>query len=222
MKTFLAIGDLHFPWACLESLMKVYAFAQKTQPDYIIQMGDIYDMYSYGRFPRTHCLLTPREEITSGRKMAEAFWKELQRVSPFSICHQLKGNHDERPVKRLLDKAPEFEPFFDLISIFEFDNVTTQVNAREELVIQDIVFMHGYRKMGDHVKHNHKNTVCGHTHRGVCIFIRLGEKTLWELNAGFLADVSSIPMSYTQQRKFAQYTKGIGWIDNFGPRFIPL
>lgn len=223
MKTILAIGDLHLPWACQESLEKVYAFARKTQPDYIIQMGDLLDMYSYGRFPRTHCLLTPKEEIAQGRKMAEEFWREIKSASPFSICHQLLGNHDERPAKKLFDKAPEFEPFFNFKSIFLFDEVITQPSAREELVIQDIVFMHGYRsKIGDHAKHNGMNTVCGHLHRGGTVFQRLGNKTIWELNAGFLADVSSIPLSYTQQRKFAQYQKGIGWVDNFGPRFIPF
>lgn len=223
MKTILAVGDLHFPWACQKSLAKVYAFARKTQPDIIVQMGDIYDMYSFGRFPRTHCLLTPREEVETGREQAERFWADIKEASPFSQCYQILGNHDERPIKKLIDKAPEFEPFFNGRELFKFDGVETQPNAREELVLQDIVFMHGFRsKIGDHMKNNFKNTVCGHLHRGGTVFHRIGFETLWELNAGFLADVGCIPMSYTQQRKFANYHKGIGWIDNYGPRFIPL
>lgn len=219
----VAVGDSHFPFASKGTVRRIIDLIRRVKPRIVVQLGDLYDLYSYSRFARSVNIMTPAEETRRGREQAEAFWKAVQSASSNAECFQLLGNHDSRLVKKVFDVMPEYERFMDHSkSLWEFEGVTTQPSEREELIIEGICFQHGYRKFGEHVKHNQMNTVCGHLHLGGVAFMRLGKKTLWELNAGFCADESSVPMSYSRQNKISKHTQGVGLIDQDGPRFIPL
>lgn len=227
-KSFICIGDAHFPFVQKELLYGrngIVALIRQIKPDYVIQMGDLYDMYSWSKFPFKRDVFTPEAELGVGRQMAEEMWSRIRKASPKSKCHQLIGNHDERPAKRLLERNPEFLTLYDGVrdKLFNFDGVTTQPNERQELVLDGIMFLHGYRsRLGDHARHNHMPTVCGHSHTGGVCYLRQGTRTIWELNSGYIADPTSTPMSYTRQRTISHWTHGVGLIDKWGPRFIPL
>lgn len=187
-------------------------------------MGDLYDFFSYTRFPRTHNLMTPQREVELGRRDAEAFWKAIHKAAPKAECFQLRGNHDDRPQKRVLEKAPELEHLVKngLSGLWTFDGVTTLGDSRSELIIDGIVFHHGWRRHGEHMLHNMQNTVVGHLHTGGTVFRTFGKKVLWELNAGFIANPEAVPLQYTAQKVYRRETNGVGWIDDLGPRFISL
>lgn len=221
MSYILCIGDLHFPWVDKVALRKLLKSIDR--PKVVVQLGDLYDMYSHSKYPRTHNLFTPKDELIKAREMAEEFWAEIRVRTPRAERYQLMGNHDIRPFKRMIEKYPEFEHQIDINHLWEFDRVKTMRSDREELIIDDMVFIHGYRaRLGDHARFNHMKTVCGHTHRGGVHFINLKNKIIWELNCGHLADKNAVPLSYTKQRQFSNWTLGYGIIDAYGPRFIPL
>lgn len=224
MPRVLAIGDAHFPWVHRKTQAWIYSLVRQLCPEVIVQMGDLFDFYSFSRFPRTHDLITPEKEVKLGRRMALEFWRDIQAAASKARCFQLRGNHDERPKKRILEKAPEFASLVSggLRDLWLFDGVETLPDDRHELVLNGVVFMHGHRKHGEHVRHNHMSTVVGHLHTGGTVFVPIRGKTLWELNAGYVADPSSLPMSYTAQMRFRKETPGVGWIDEYGPRFIPM
>lgn len=222
-KTILVVGDCHFPFTNMASLRQVVCLTKQLKPNIIIQVGDLFDLYSWSKYPRTLNLMTPKKELELGQKMAWQMWDDLKKASPKSKRIQIWGNHDERPILRLMEKAPELESLFDMKAIFDFPGVEISNSQRDELVIGDILFQHGFRsKLGDHARHNGMNTVCGHSHRGGAVYLRLGEKTIWELNAGFLAKEDSVPLGYTKQRRISTWTQGCGLIDELGPRFIPF
>lgn len=222
----VCVGDVHFPWSCDPTIRKIIRLIKDIQPAYTVQMGDLYDAFSWGRFARSLSAskLTPQEELSKARKKAEKFWCQVQEAAPDTRCHQLIGNHDERFKKQILGKAPEYDFIVDegLRPLFEFPGVKTQPNERTELFINGICFIHGYRKHGTHAWHNGCNTVCGHTHKGGAVYHRRGDEVIWELNAGFCADPTAVSMSYTKQKTVSHYTKGVGVIDKHGPRFIAL
>lgn len=220
-KRILVIGDCHFPFAS-SKLSRLYDVAESLEPTHIVQVGDLYDMFSFSKYPRTQNVMTPKQELERGMKMARTMWAKLTFILPDAKCYQLLGNHDIRPLKRVIESAPEAETLLDFSSLFRFDGVTTMKSDRDELIIDDILFMHGYRRHGDHMKHNNMTTVCGHSHHGGVVFSRHGKKIIYELNAGFLAEESSKPLSYGQQRKISRWTLGCGFIDEWGPRFIPF
>jgi hypothetical protein len=220
----IVVGDTHFPFCHPTKLEKAIQHIQScklTSKSFIIQIGDLYDFYSQTRFARNHCIYTPDQELKLGTQMADSFWAKINKVHPDVKKIQIKGNHDMRPVKRLLEQCPELAPFFQDKPLFEFEGVETVHESDQEVLIKDIVFQHGYTKHGAHMAANLMNTAHGHTHRGGTWFMNLRGKVIWELDAGYLGDPESTPLKY-RERRWNTWTHGIGEIEANVPRFIPL
>lgn len=220
----LVVGDLHAPFANLALLDKIYRFAEKHDPEVIVQIGDLYDFMSHGRFPRSHNLFTPRQEQEAGRAQADTMWKELRKAAPGARCVQLWGNHDVRPLKRILEVYPEAEDWIaQLITrLMQFEGVETLEDSREELMLPgEIMVHHGYRtRTGQHRDYAMLNAIVGHSHLGGVSYRQIRGKVLWELNAGLAGDQNAKGLTYTSQR-INNWTPGWGWVDEYGPRFIP-
>ena len=223
-KKILVIGDTHFPFVSAEALCGVYTWAEQN-PDttHIVQLGDLFDCYSFAAFPKSVLEFTPKQEIDLARKMASEMWATLQKLCPQAECHQILGNHSVRPMKRILEQAPELEVFMDYLKFWQFEGVKLHPNVREPLIIDGIYFMHGYLlKLGDHAKRHGVNVVCGHTHRGGMVGMQLADgRSVYELNAGYLGDPRTKALSYTAT-KLIEWTHGFGVIDRWGSRFVQL
>lgn len=226
--TALIVGDPHFPFVNKRSLLAVYSQIKYRQPDVIVQVGDLFDFVSFSPFPNKRQFILAKDELQQGREAASKFWINCQKIAPNAKCHQLRGNHDERPLKTLARKgAAEFEPMVSckIDEMFSFPGVITQPDERTELILKvagfDIMFMHGFfLKPLQHTRENQMCTALGHTHYGYTAFVPQKDKVLWELNAGYIADREAFPLSYSKQRAVSKSVQGFGWIDKNGPRFI--
>lgn len=219
----LAIGDTHFPFAHQATLEKVYRFAETSQPMHIVQLGDLMDQWSHSRFPQSRNYYRPDEEMELARAQSEEFWRRLQKAAPKAKCYQIMGNHDVRALKLILNAAPTLEGVIakHIDTLYQFEGVQTVSDYREELILQGIMFHHGYMsKHGQQRDFVMSNLVSGHTHRGAVVYRALKDRTIWHLDAGYVGDPESKALSYTTQ-KTTGWTPGWGWIDQYGPRFIP-
>lgn len=222
-RPMLFIGDTHFPFAHQPTLEKIYRFAEKEKPEYIIQLGDLQDQFSHSRFPASKNFYKPDEEMQLARKQSIDFWLELKKACPSAQCYQITGNHDLRALKLVLNSAPSLEGLVreSLLKLYEFEGVTTIHDYREELIIQDVMMHHGYMsKNGMQRDFVMQNLASAHTHRGEVSFRPLKKKIITHLNAGFAGDEESKACSYTSQ-KTTGWTLGHGWWDEYGARFIP-
>lgn len=225
----LAIGDLHFKWVCHRTLDKFFAAIEKQQKiepiKTVVQVGDIYDFYSWARFDKAF-FVDPAQELYQSLEYAQAFFTELRALTPRAQRFVIKGNHDDRVRKTAERKAPELLPFVEHNSLKLYDFKGFKLKGRDskdEFFFQNICYIHGYlTKLGDHVKKIHRNVICGHTHRGGVFRFPLKNEVLWELNCGYLADPDSKVMDYRFLRKTKDWTKGFGIVDFFGPRFVCL
>lgn len=218
-----SISDIHWPFQSQRVVDKFYSFIDREKPKYVLIDGDAQDKYSHGRFPRSHNVFTPREEEDKSRALNEEFWRIVKRLVPDAECVQMMGNHDVRPLKQVLDRYPEAEDWIKerMVKMFTFEGVKTIHDPREELMIGSIMVHHGYRsKLGDHRDYSRYNSIVGHTHRGGVVFRRIHGKTLWELNCGLAGDPEAKGLTYTPQ-KITDWTPGFGFVDEYGPRFIP-
>lgn len=223
LKKVLCVPDTHFPWQSNETLAWIYQAAKAKQPDIIIQLGDLYDAYSFSRFAKTNDLMTPKQELAEGRMGAAAMWKNLRLAAPKAKCYQIRGNHDVRPERRILEECPEVESLIEMRPIFEFPGVTTIMDTQEELEIDNVVYTHGTftQTNGAHCKHYQQSVAHGHTHRGGVFFMRTKRGIIFELDCGFASDESQVPLRYTMTRRTG-WTLGCGWKDDEGPRFLPF
>ena len=161
--------------------------------------------------------------------MAVKMWDMVRYLAPDSECWQLRGNHDERPMKRILKRAPEYEQWVSvgLNNMFNFPGVFTKSEQRDELIIQlnniEIMCFHGWAlKQGQHLAELKRNIVFGHTHYGWTHHLGQNDTTISELNCGYIANRHAFPMSFTRLRSTQKWTQGLGLWDQHGPRFIPF
>lgn len=221
MRKVLIVPDTHLPFHKQEVLTWIYQVAKSKQPDIIVQIGDLYDMFSQSKFVKTHNLMTPKQELAEGRAGAAAMWKNLKLAAPKAKCFQIRGNHDVRPEKRILESCPEVESMLEMYPLFEFPGVTTIMDTSEELEIDGVLYTHGtFIPMGAHCKHYQQNVVHGHTHRGSVFTTRNRNSLIWELDCGFASDEEQAPLRYTMTRRTG-WSLGCGWVDIEGPRFLP-
>lgn len=216
------ISDIHFPFPNVALIEKFYKRVELKQPDHVILNGDAWDMFSHSKFPRSHNIFTPREEQNLSRKMEEEFWKEIQKRAPKAKCHRLPGNHDLRPLKRILESYPAAEDWIEkmLHELWTYDGVKTIFDHREELILGNVMFHHGYRsKLGDHRDYVLYNIVVGHTHLAGIVYRHLIDRTIWEMNCGFAGDPQAKGLTYTPQR-LTNWTPSFSEIDEAGPRVI--
>jgi predicted phosphodiesterase len=222
-KTIFIISDLHVPFMneiYIEKMLKAIAL---EKPDYVVQIGDAFDLYSFSRFAKTANLATPNEEFIRGKMLVEKLWKTIQKIAPKAKLYQLSGNHESRLTSRLINNAPELEPFVDFQKPFEIKGVTRLTSAREFLELENIIFCHGYfSPSGAHVRHFAKSVVFGHSHRGR---VEWFNEELFELNVGHLCNTKALPFSYTQS-VITKWKAGWGIIHIINgkpvPKFVPV
>ncbi len=221
----LALGDVHAPWTywrTVEAFVARVAATKGRSNIHVVQLGDLYDMYSWSRFPRTQSLYTPLGEIKEGRKVTERLWDKIRRANPKAKMWQLRGNHDVRPYKRVLESMSEIEPMLGMDELWRFDGVETVLDERETLIIGKVGYTHGFTAMGGHIRYTGMHTVCGHLHLGGVVYVRQGRETFWEANAGFCANPHAVPLGYAPLRRYEKTTQGFLEIDGVNPRFIHL
>jgi hypothetical protein len=215
--------DTHYPFHNKAGVEAMIEYAREFQPDHIVQVGDLFDMYAASKFPRSQNIYTPKEEERLAREMAEADWKKIREACPKARCHQLLGNHDVRPLKRTLESLPIMEHWVEkyLGELFQFEGVETILDTREELKIDGILFTHGFLGSGSHKDYYLNNVVHGHDHKLYTLYRRIMGANIFEMSCGFLGDIEAKALSYTPS-KLANYQDGFGAIDQWGPRTIHL
>lgn len=217
-KRIAILGDTHFPFAHFQTIFHFLDFIQEFQPDYVFQIGDLFDFYSWSRFAKK--VTDPEWELKEGRRFAEWFWSEVKKRCPNTKCVQLLGNHCLRPINRVIEKCPELLPFLKWEFAFKFEGVKTVFDTRAEFSIDGINFTHGHRKQGTHMLENMMSCVHGHTHTGTVIYKTFRNNLIWELDVGYAADPESEALAYPP-KAYVNWTHGFGVIDEHGPRFIP-
>lgn len=231
----VALGDPHHPWANSRSLRKVIAFIKKRKPRRVIQLGDLYDRYSDTRFARDLNVMTPQREHELGRREAEKMWEAIREAAgPKCELYQLRGNHDDRPMKRAFEKLPDMAHIIEngLAGFWSFPGVQTVLESKEELVLDGVFYTHGHYRFGAHLAKYRLPVVCGHLHKGGIVFERISlvnprgdgliHRTIFEANAGYLGDPMALPLKYRQLKNVYPYTQGLFLYDEDGPRFVEL
>lgn len=225
IRRVLAVPDLHFPFHCADALKALYSAARKIKPDAIVQLGDLYDFFSFSRFPKKPGVIHPADEIEEAYECALDFWRTMHSIAPKASLYQLAGNHCARPLKLTTERCPELYPLVEKSwkNLFKFDGVTSIIDTRDDLELDGVIYEHGfYSKPGQHMLENMRPTVIGHTHRPWYIAESIrGGRMLWELNCGYVANPAHPALNYPR-KKWVKWVQGYGLISKDGPRFIPL
>ena len=217
------LGDLHFPWHDRRALDLALAAIRQGKPDLVVQIGDLYDNFSFSRFDKDPNVEKPRVEMERARQQALDMWFDIRAFAPGARLIQLQGNHDSERLEKLsLRLAPAL---YDLVSqkaqeLMTFPGVETRPAYRDHVDVkvqgERWRLTHGiFSSTLAHVKHHLTNVALGHLHRGEVVPFR----QYTGLNVGYLADPGA-PVFRYRQTLVNDWTQGIGVIDEQGPRFM--
>ena len=219
----ICIGDLHSPWTSTDALSLVYLLIEKIKPKRVIQMGDSMDLFSYSKFSKSSNIIMPKDEVRMARELVESMWCTIRKIVPKAELLQIAGNHDVRPLKLLIDKCPELEPFVGFDTIFKYDGVKTIWDPRETPEFDGVFFTHGHLLHG---RHRGKpgmqgHVVHGHDHKLSLTYNNVNGRLLFEMGCGYLGDPSASCFNYTTKKETG-WNLGIGYISELGPLVIPF
>lgn len=216
------VSDIHWPFVNQRVIDKFYRFIESHKPDHIIINGDAADMFSASRFPRSHNIFTPIDEEQQFKKMCSEFWAQAKTLCPKAKLRMRMGNHDIRPLKRVLESIPSIEHWAEKYfkELMTFDGVETIIDPREECLIGNTLWNHGWGgRLGQHRDTVGFNIVVSHTHLAGISYKRMNGRIIFEMNTGFAGDPYSKGLSYTPN-KTMNWTPAFGVTDEDGPRII--
>ena len=215
----IAIGDLHFPYANKGKVRKAIKRIKKEHPDVVIQLGDLFDQYMFGRFDKSLNFISPDKELEKAKKQAVDFWANVKKVAPKAKRIQLLGNHDVRILKQCLSRFPEIYGVIEKahMDLYSFDGVEVKKSDRDYVVFDGVVYCHGWA--ATHTEHFGQPVVRCHDHKA---WIRIegrskqalgklrilntftlhrSEDVVFEISAGMFADSRLLPFGYSNSRR---------------------
>lgn len=218
-KKILVIPDAHAPWVHWGAVCQAHRWAEKHNPDLVIQLGDLTDQKIWSRWQSDPDDYSPSEEF-------DRACTALERISTyFPNMIILTGNHDERIRKRAIESGIPGEMFKDFGEYLGYDGWVWC--KRNDQVITDtqrgkILFQHG-DEMGGTVAAKSRRLgmsyVQGHTHKTSITYTHTPLGHFFGAEFGCVMDVNSKAATYAQANPVG-VSIGFGVIKYGIPYFI--
>ncbi len=175
ISTLVALSDKHYPYADTKLVKKALGFIANTQPDYVVDLGDLFDNPTFSKFeqdPRTIYSFADTVEMVTD------YLYELRDAAPNAQIDVKWGNHDERLPKFSNRNAPELvknnliKTYTDLLPFKEL-NIGSRGYNEPFILPGDLKITHGtkvvplagYSAHGELRKSDNVAGLSGHTHR---------------------------------------------------------
>jgi len=214
------IGDLHLPYAKKSTINKAIKRVAEEQPDVVIQGGDLFDQYLFGRFDKNMNFATPEKELKKAREQAIEFWKNIKKAAPKARRIQLIGNHDVRLLKTCAKKYPEAYHIVEkeFKNLYKFNGVELKKSDRDYVKFDGVVYCHGWSSK--HISHFKSSVVRQHDHKAWLFItpktdlvegagitfkttytIDRSEHINFEISCGTFCDETKVPFGYVNSRR---------------------
>jgi hypothetical protein len=214
----LHIPDLHSPFIHKYALQFVKDIYHQYHCDTVVFGGDIFDNYSWSKYPTDPNKLTGRSEFQRAKRQIKGW------VEAFPVAKITTGNHDVRLFKRLKEaRVPENMVISNFNELWNLPN-TWQWSDR--VTIDGIIYMHGSRSgesaHTNNAKDNRRSTVSCHTHSTAGIaYMANTNDTIFGMNTGCLVNDKEIGFAYANELT-RRPVLGCGVILDGFPIIIPL
>lgn len=169
MKRIVFVPDIQYPLHNKRQVNSLAGYIRETQPDDVIQVGDLPDFTSLGRWVRGR-----RGEYDPQIRGHVDGVKKL--IEKLGIKHWKRGNHDERLDKYVEENAPALKGFpgLSIEEAFDLENLGCEYHRSLYEFTPGWVVAHGDEgptskypggtalALAERVG---KSVVCGHTHK---------------------------------------------------------
>jgi predicted phosphodiesterase len=167
LERILFLGDLHVPYEDKRAVELVLKAARSFKPDRIVIMGDFVDFFSVSSHSKD-----PNRAMKLDVELAAAK-KELQKIKELGATSvtYIGGNHCERLIRYLMDRAPELYNLISIPAVLELDKLGFDyIPYKEHYKLGKLYMTHDVGQAGRYAAHKaldtfQHNTIIGHTHR---------------------------------------------------------
>jgi len=147
----LVIGDLHYPFHDRKAISIAIQYGIDCEADSIILNGDVHDCFSMSTFRKEDSV-----KLSNEIKMMWKFLDMLRIHFPKKRIYYKIGNHEERLVKYISDKAPELLDLFNPdIGVLDYSKVYKAslfdidiVGPIQTMKIGKLNIVHGGKEIG--------------------------------------------------------------------------
>jgi hypothetical protein len=218
MSNILHIPDLHSPFIHKRALKFVKEVYNKYNCNEVVFGGDVFDLYSWSRYPTDTNTLTGRVEFQRAKRQISSW------VDAFPIATITIGNHDLRLLKRLREsRIPPEMVITNFCDIWNLPNTWNWVDSYKK---DGVVYIHGARSGENAHVSNAKDYRCSvvscHTHSTAGVeFMSNRENTIFAMNTGCLVNDREVGFAYANELT-RRPVLGCGVILDGFPVFIPL
>jgi predicted phosphodiesterase len=171
----LVLADLHIPYSHAPSINKAFKYGLDKEVNTIILLGDVLDNHHISKYQSDPSKRNQKFEFDT----CKAFLVSLRKTFPNALIYWLKGNHDVRYERWLLNKAPEIfgDPYYLLEERLKLnEEKVVLVSDKVPVIAGKLTFHHGHYMFGAYGPinpgvslHNKVGTdmMVGHLHRHV-------------------------------------------------------
>ena len=213
LKRLLILPDIHAPYHDARAWRLVMKVARAFAWDTCLSLGDFHDFYAVSFHPKN-----PNREHLLERELRQArpLVHDLN-TTPFAHRIMVKGNHEHRLDRYLMDKAPQLYNLVrdqDLLGFCEGN--WRIVEYREDITIGRLYATHDVGSAGALAVFNayQDNVVTGHDHQ-MCYLVRGNAKGVAHVSATFgcLGDVAKVDyMHKIKARRNWALGFGVGYL----------
>ena len=214
----LAISDTHFPYHHADTFRFLRELKAEIQPTMVVQLGDIVDQHTLGRFdPEANAMGTNEELEAAVENVAK-----LAEIFPSLICTM--GNHCTRAFKRINKLGV---PSAFVKSLAEVLGTPSGWRFCDYVVIDGIRYLHGDGFMGPTASIKaaegyRQSCVIGHVHSFGGVIHSAGPSgSIFGMNCGCLIDIDALAFKYNKD-SIRKAALGCGAVLGGVPHFLPM
>jgi predicted phosphodiesterase len=139
------LSDMHIPYHDKNAVMEALEYFYRRGVNTIIFNGDTMDCYQLSRFDKDPRKRRFAEEL----HMTKEFLQSIHKAFPGVLKIYKIGNHEERYIKYIQQKAPEIQDLlmdnFDFPAFLEFGSMNIQYVTEKRMVhAGELVIAHGH------------------------------------------------------------------------------
>ncbi len=197
-ESILAFGCTHAPYHHKDSLDFLRDINDFYQPDRVVHLGDILDIYSVSDYPKD---ISHKDTWTDELKKGRKFVQDLAKIFP--VLDMMDSNHDSRAYKksRVSGIPREFlVKYMDVIGAPEGWKLKPELRLTVDSTRDHWLFAHIKNGGALQCAKALNTSVClGHQHtKFSCAAFDNGRKTIWGVESGCLISDKGSPFKYNK------------------------
>ena len=214
------LGDIHLPCPDWVALRQAAKFNKKFKAQLVITTGDLVDAKAWSRYSKDPDDLSPADEWEATVKAAKRLAKLFPKLSI------IMGNHEARIASKATEASLPPQLIKGVHEALDIKGWKWHLSSTPLVVnttTNSFMVIHGDEMGGTAAQKAARlgmNLIQGHTHHASINYINTFNHSIWSMDVGCMASLSSRAMKYAAKNPTSCFV-GYGYIQDGVPHLVP-